>query len=141
MFEMENICMMLLLSSELVQHLNACIKIVSKLRNDCKSENSFIDMCIWLSVFSKFISKKLNFPCVLIVQENYLGEDQKYTDFYDTPGAGMELKEDEGLQGPLTDKEVAEREFDPRKYRPFAVVVSVTLHDIQAHLVKVNISN
>lgn len=53
------------------------------------------------------------------------------------PGTGAEPTEEEGLQGPLTEKEVAEKEFDPRTYRPFAVTVSVTLHDIQAHLVKV----
>ena len=29
------------------------------------------------------------------------------------------------------------KEFDPRQYRPFEVTVSITMHDIQAHLVKV----
>ncbi|XP_053399583.1 bridge-like lipid transfer protein family member 1 isoform X2 [Mercenaria mercenaria] len=72
----------------------------------------------------------------LHVKENYLGEDQTYTDFYDSPDTGVESKETEGLQGPLTEKEVVEGEFDPRKYRPFAVTVSVTLHDIQGHLIK-----
>ena len=70
-------------------------------------------------------------------QENYFGEDQKFTDFYDTPSSHFETEETEGLQGPLTEKEVKEREFDARLYRPFAVTVSVTLHDIQAHLIKV----
>ena len=70
-------------------------------------------------------------------QENYLGEDQSYTDLYDQPKSYTEPAELEGLEGPLTDREVAEREFDARKYRPFAVTVSVTLHDIQGHLVKV----
>ena len=50
----------------------------------------------------------------------------------------MEPKTTVGVEGPLTEREVAEREFDARKYRPFAVTVSVTLHDIQGHLVKVN---
>jgi len=54
---------------------------------------------------------------------------------------GQEPPEEEGVEGPLTDREVQEREFDPRKYRPFGVTVSVTLHDIQAHLVKVNREN
>lgn len=29
------------------------------------------------------------------------------------------------------------KDFDPREYRPLEVVVSITMHDIQAHLVKV----
>lgn len=33
-----------------------------------------------------------------------------------------------------------EQPFDARKYRPFSVTVSVTLHDIQAHLAKVSMS-
>jgi hypothetical protein len=49
----------------------------------------------------------------------------------------MESKEPEGVEGPLTEKEVVVEEFDPRKYRPFSVTVSVTLHDIQGHLIKV----
>ena len=84
-------------------------------------------------------SDTLNFCCVN--QENYLGEDQSYTDFYDQPRGYVEPKSSEGVEGPLTEKEVAEREFDARKYRPFAVTVSVTLHDIQGHLVKVSYRN
>ena len=74
---------------------------------------------------------------VAVLQENYLGEDQKYTDFYDSPSSSTEPKEPDGVLGPLTEREVAEKEFDPREYRPFAVTVSVTLHDIQAHLLRV----
>lgn len=37
----------------------------------------------------------------------------------------------------LTAEEKPKR-FDPRLYRPLEVVVSLTIHDIQAHLVKVN---
>ncbi|XP_052791422.1 bridge-like lipid transfer protein family member 1 isoform X3 [Mya arenaria] len=72
----------------------------------------------------------------LHVKENYLGEDQSYSDFYDNPATVQEVQEEAGLEGPLTEIEVKEREFDPRKYRPFSVTVSATLHDIQAHLVK-----
>lgn len=32
-----------------------------------------------------------------------------------------------------------QKRFDPRAYRPLEVVVSVTLHDIQAHLMKVRL--
>ncbi|KAH3829887.1 hypothetical protein DPMN_103118, partial [Dreissena polymorpha] len=83
-------------------------------------------LCLYGSLLRNFLH----------VKENYLGEDQSYTDFYDTPATGQEPPEEVGLQGPLTEQEVVEREFDPRKYRPFAVTVSATLHDIQAHLVK-----
>jgi hypothetical protein len=31
-----------------------------------------------------------------------------------------------------------QKEFDPRQYRPFEVAVSITMHDIQAHLIKVS---
>jgi hypothetical protein len=32
-----------------------------------------------------------------------------------------------------------QRDFDPRQYRTFEVAVSITMHDIQAHLVKVSV--
>jgi hypothetical protein len=32
-----------------------------------------------------------------------------------------------------------QKEFDPRQYRPFEVAVSITMHDIQAHLIKVSV--
>ena len=32
-------------------------------------------------------------------------------------------------------------QFDPRLYRAFSLTLSVTLHDIQAHLVKVHVLN
>lgn len=36
----------------------------------------------------------------------------------------------------VTDDSIKE-EFDPRIYRPLEVTVSITMHDIQAHLTKV----
>ena len=58
------------------------------------------------------------------------------TDFADSRSG----KEDsEGFVHVNTPGEVSELDpFDPRKYRSFAVTVAVTLHDIQAHLVKVS---
>lgn len=35
------------------------------------------------------------------------------------------------------DDNTSHKDFDPREYRPLEVVVSITMHDIQAHLVKV----
>ena len=32
-------------------------------------------------------------------------------------------------------------DFDPRIYRPLDVCVSITMHDIQGHLVKVNLQS
>lgn len=31
----------------------------------------------------------------------------------------------------------SKKDFDPRQYRPLDVIVSITMHDIQAHLMKV----
>jgi hypothetical protein len=71
------------------------------------------------------------------LQENYFGEDQLVTDFADSRGDHQEdtdaLNAHINTPGEVTELDV----FDPRLYRPFAVTVSVTLHDIQAHLVKV----
>ncbi|KAL3880212.1 hypothetical protein ACJMK2_032469 [Sinanodonta woodiana] len=72
---------------------------------------------------------------LLHVKENYLGEDQVFTDFNDSPSVEPQTPEPEGFSGPLKVSDIDDK-FDPRKYRPFAVTVSVTLHDIQAHLVK-----
>lgn len=30
-------------------------------------------------------------------------------------------------------------QVDPREYRPLEVVISITMHDLQAHLIKVNL--
>ncbi|XKL63296.1 hypothetical protein PGB90_005660 [Kerria lacca] len=38
----------------------------------------------------------------------------------------------------VSDDSLSKKEFDPRLYRPLDVVVSITMHDIQAHLMKVN---
>lgn len=32
-------------------------------------------------------------------------------------------------------------QVDPREYRPLEVVISITMHDLQAHLIKVSIIN
>lgn len=35
------------------------------------------------------------------------------------------------------DSSISKKNFDPREYRPLDVIVSITMHDIQAHLMKV----
>lgn len=72
--------------------------------------------------------------CYISVQENYLGEFQKATDFVENP---KKMKDVEASYVHVENPDSDEKAFDSRVYRPFAVTVSVTLHDIQAHLAKV----
>jgi hypothetical protein len=69
------------------------------------------------------------------LQENYFGVDQKFTDYsqpFNSPEKEMSFEH-------LTKVDVKEeKKFDPRHYRPLHVKVQLTLHDIQAHLVKVS---
>lgn len=67
------------------------------------------------------------------IKENYFGEDQHFTDFYDTPKS--EEESDANFPN-LSTSEEKPGSFDPRKYRPLSVTVSLTLHDMQIHLVK-----
>lgn len=73
----------------------------------------------------------------LVVQENIFGEDQNFTDMQQSSlnSDGQELKEDNSLSNlPLELQE----DFDHRTYRPLEVDVSVIMHDVQVHLLKVN---
>ncbi|XP_059485480.1 bridge-like lipid transfer protein family member 1 isoform X2 [Neocloeon triangulifer] len=62
------------------------------------------------------------------LKENIFGEDQTFTDMQKSkaPSASSMVGADDDN----------EKLFDPRVYRPLDVTVSLTLHDIQAHLVK-----
>lgn len=75
-------------------------------------------------------------------KENIFGEDQMFTDMQqcnnstDNHTNTGELKEDDSTANlPLELRE----DFDYRNYRPLEVDVSVIMHDIQAHLLKVSI--
>ncbi|XP_035828649.1 transmembrane protein KIAA1109 homolog isoform X2 [Aplysia californica] len=70
---------------------------------------------------------------LLHLKENYLGEYQKATDFKESPSKMKDMEASYVHVEKPDDEEIA---FDARKYRPFSVTVSVTLHDIQAHLAK-----
>lgn len=71
-----------------------------------------------------------------VFQENYLGEDQKFTDFED--GSQTDGKKGQANVSPLYKEESNNLGlFDERYYRPFAVTVSVAIHDIHGHLMKV----
>ncbi|BFZ14882.1 hypothetical protein BsWGS_17921 [Bradybaena similaris] len=67
------------------------------------------------------------------LKENYLGEFQKATDFVENVSKQSDI---EATYVHVENPDEDEQPFDARKYRPFSVTVSVTLHDIQAHLAK-----
>ena len=71
--------------------------------------------------------------CVLILQENYLGEDQRFTDLSFTGDDASSVDTVHISRDP-----VSSGKFDKRVYRPLAVRVNAVLNDIQAHLVKVS---
>lgn len=74
---------------------------------------------------------------LILFQENYLGEDQKFTDFEDANQ--IPRKSGQGNLGPLSEEKYSQpKPFDERYYRPFAVTVSVAIHEIHGHLVKVD---
>ncbi|KAL5011394.1 hypothetical protein ScPMuIL_009945, partial [Solemya velum] len=82
-------------------------------------------LCLYGSLLRNFLH----------VKENYLGENQIYRDFQDMVSSPKEVEV--GI-GPFSGSDVETAPFDARDYRPFSVTVSVTLHDIQGHLVKVS---
>ncbi|KAJ2953969.1 hypothetical protein O0L34_g1610 [Tuta absoluta] len=78
--------------------------------------------------------------------ENIFGEDQSFTDMQKTPNLDAYYwqgenggKLDGGAPGVVQETSEGSTEsdmFDTRRARPLDVTVSITLHDIQAHLVK-----
>ncbi|XP_065930909.1 bridge-like lipid transfer protein family member 1 isoform X3 [Magallana gigas] len=82
-------------------------------------------LCVYGSLLRNFLH----------VKENYLGEDQKFTDFEDANQTPR--KSGQGNLGPLSEEKYSQpKPFDERYYRPFAVTVSVAIHEIHGHLVK-----
>ena len=75
-----------------------------------------------------------------IAQESIFGEDQVFTDMNEPSSSDSRASTvTVPVDGPsaVTEDELSKKEFDPRLYRPLDVVVSITMHDIQAHLMKV----
>ncbi|CAM1304937.1 KIAA1109 (predicted) [Pycnogonum litorale] len=65
------------------------------------------------------------------IKDNYFGENQQFFDF-DFVNDGKITKSNE-----MTDDANDNMEnFDPRNYRPFEVSASITLHEIQGHMMK-----
>lgn len=90
---------------------------------------------------------------LLHLKENIFGEDQTFTDMNASPkssssSGNSSASGPNNLQTTTTtvesstasqdeDSTTAKKDFDPRVYRPLDIIVSVTMHDIQAHLMKV----
>ncbi|KAG8228088.1 hypothetical protein J437_LFUL000087, partial [Ladona fulva] len=76
------------------------------------------------------------------LKENIFGDDQTFTDMQQshsaTVGSTSGGSVGPGGTGRMSDDDEDEKQtqFDPRLYRPLEVAVSVTLHDVRAHLVK-----
>ncbi len=62
--------------------------------------------------------------------------DQKFTDYEEVFQSA-----EKGSTFTHVSMDGKDRMFDPRQYRPLHIKLNVTLHDIQAHLVKVQESN
>ncbi|XP_012270662.1 uncharacterized protein KIAA1109 isoform X2 [Orussus abietinus] len=79
------------------------------------------------------------------LKENIFGDYQTFTDMHQsrptTATVATERTKDRDAQNSsveasVEDEEVKTKPFDPRDYRPIEVTVGITMHDIQAHLVK-----
>nr|XP_027205737.1 transmembrane protein KIAA1109-like [Dermatophagoides pteronyssinus] len=83
------------------------------------------------------------------IKENYLGESQIFSEmgvnFFDdkyvtkkrSGGGGGDTVTENKKDKSMVEVEIEPRKtFDPRLYRPFEVIVSVTLHEIHGHLVQ-----
>lgn len=69
------------------------------------------------------------------------GEDQIFTDMNDklNPKSANTDKVTEADTKDISSVAVAKNQVDPREYRPIEVIISITMHDLQAHLIKVNL--
>lgn len=86
------------------------------------------------------------------LKENIFGEDQSFTDMEQSNSKTNAQKNQSGTtsknshskddptksvsESPSFDPEEKPKPFDPREYRPLDVTVNLTIHDIQAHLMK-----
>ncbi|XP_076663218.1 transmembrane protein KIAA1109 homolog tweek isoform X12 [Andrena cerasifolii] len=78
------------------------------------------------------------------LKENLFGDYQAFTDMQQSrtnpTSISTERSKDRDVQNSsiesVEDEEAKSKSFDPRNYRPLEVTVGITMHDIQAHLVK-----
>lgn len=117
------------------------------------SDKVTVDIEIGSSVLLAYGSILKNF---YYLKENIFGEDQTFTDmeqsnsksnsnknqsiFSNKNSANNNNSKDDQAksvsESPSFDTEEKPKPFDPREYRPLDVVVNLTIHDIQAHLMK-----
>lgn len=88
-----------------------------------------VDLEIGPSVLLVYGSWIRNF---IHLKENIFGDYQSFTDMHLEKPASSTVKESSNANSDDSRRE----SFDPRRYRPFEVVLSITMHDIQAHLIK-----
>lgn len=86
-----------------------------------------VDLEIGSSVLLVYGSWIRNF---IHLKENIFGDNQKFIDMEN--GKPTTVKDTANS----TIDDSRNENFDPRRYRPFEVVLSITMHDIQAHLIK-----
>lgn len=84
------------------------------------------------------------------LKENIFGEDQTFTDMEDSQTTKLnnghntstssknkeEANNNKSVSEASQQTDEKPKRFDPRLYRPLEVIVSLTIHDIQAHLLK-----
>nr|XP_018906485.1 PREDICTED: uncharacterized protein KIAA1109 isoform X3 [Bemisia tabaci] len=74
--------------------------------------------------------------CLVNLKENIFGEDQSFTDMNTNPLSSSQPPTTQNATDASDDSSISKKNFDPREYRPLDVIVSITMHDIQAHLMK-----
>ncbi len=77
----------------------------------------------------------LNKKKLPVLQENYFGVDQKFTDYEETLNSNEKSSTFTHIS-----MDGKDRVFDPRQYRPLHIKINLTLHDIHAHLVKASVN-
>ncbi|XP_025405724.1 uncharacterized protein KIAA1109 isoform X4 [Sipha flava] len=70
------------------------------------------------------------------LKESIFGEDQIFTDMTDKLNPKSTNNTDKTVEQDSTSVSDVKMQVDPREYRPLEVVISITMHDLQAHLIK-----
>ncbi|XP_046477858.1 bridge-like lipid transfer protein family member 1 isoform X1 [Neodiprion pinetum] len=79
------------------------------------------------------------------LKENIFGDYQSFTDMQQSRSSSTTMSNERtkerdahnnSIETSAEDEESKSKPFDPRDYRPMEVTVGITMHDIQAHLVK-----
>ncbi|KAK9299212.1 hypothetical protein QLX08_007719 [Tetragonisca angustula] len=100
-----------------------------------------LDLEIGPSILILYGSLLKNF---IHLKENLFGDYQTFTDMQQSrtnpTSISTERSKDRDVQNSsvesVEDEDAKSKPFDPRDYRPLEVTVGITMHDIQAHLVK-----